>query len=228
MSEYRATGKIRCGDRFRGDIGDLSELIESIRKNGLLHPIVVTEEGVLIAGKRRLEACRALGWTDIPVTIAHCRDLRSAEADENRVRLDLTPSEAVAVAAYFEEEEKKKAEARERAGKKEPRENFPRVEKGRTRDLLASRVGMSGRTLEKAKAVVEAAEKKPEKYAIVLQEMDKTGKVEPAYKELKRKRHMKQQPDYEGLAFLDGAKKSYLALNPKERKLFRKWLRTVD
>jgi hypothetical protein len=48
---------------------DSRSLARSIRDVGLLHPIVVTSKGHLVAGARRLEACRILGWKKIPVTV---------------------------------------------------------------------------------------------------------------------------------------------------------------
>jgi ParB family chromosome partitioning protein len=61
---------IRVGKRFRKDLGDLEILARSIKAIGLLHPIVVDRDGNLIAGLRRLRACKALGWGSIPVTVA--------------------------------------------------------------------------------------------------------------------------------------------------------------
>ena len=43
----------------------LEELADSIEAVGLIHPIVVTRERVLVSGERQLEACRRLGWTHI-------------------------------------------------------------------------------------------------------------------------------------------------------------------
>ena len=60
--------KVAVLDRHRTDLGDLSDLKASISVHGLLQPIVVTTEGRLIAGERRLTVCKSLGWTDIPVT----------------------------------------------------------------------------------------------------------------------------------------------------------------
>ena len=42
--------------RFRQDLGDLKPLIESIKRHGLLHPIVLSEDNQLICGRRRLAA----------------------------------------------------------------------------------------------------------------------------------------------------------------------------
>jgi len=60
---------IQIGERRRKDMGDIESLARSISDVGLLHPIVVTSKGHLVAGARRLEACRLLGWKKIPVTV---------------------------------------------------------------------------------------------------------------------------------------------------------------
>ena len=48
---------VKVGKRIRSDIGDLTDLIESIKKFGLINPIAINERNVLLAGYRRLEAC---------------------------------------------------------------------------------------------------------------------------------------------------------------------------
>lgn len=90
--------EIKIGERDRADLGDLRELAESIRKVGMLHPIVITGDWRLVAGGRRLAAARdVLGWTEVPVTIVDihtARDVLQAEWDENTCRKPLTPVEA--------------------------------------------------------------------------------------------------------------------------------------
>ena len=46
-------------------------------------------------------------------------------------------------------------------GKKSGGGKLPQAVKGKTRDKVAAYVGVSGRTFEKAKAVVDAAQRKP-------------------------------------------------------------------
>ena len=46
-----------------------------------------------------------------------------------------------------------------------------------TRDKLGAFVGKSGRTLEKQVPLVEAAEAEPEKYAKLVADMDRTGRL---------------------------------------------------
>jgi ParB-like nuclease domain len=60
---------IKVGKRFRKDMGDLAGLAESIEDIGLLNPVTVDEDGHLLAGARRLAACKRLGWKIIPVTV---------------------------------------------------------------------------------------------------------------------------------------------------------------
>ena len=70
--------------------------------------------------------------------------------------------------------------------------NLPESKMGDTRDKLGAIVGMSGKTYETAKAVVEAAEKEPDKYSELVEQMDKTGKVAGAYRALRREKAHKE------------------------------------
>lgn len=59
--------EILVEDRQRIDYGDLSELAESIRLNGLIQPIIINQTRRLIDGGRRLEACKTLGHERIDI-----------------------------------------------------------------------------------------------------------------------------------------------------------------
>jgi len=90
--------EIRIGERHRKDLGDLESLAGWIRDTGLLHPIGVTPDNVLIFGQRRLRACRdILKWQTIPARTVHVRSIMEGEVAENLVRKDFTPSERVAI-----------------------------------------------------------------------------------------------------------------------------------
>lgn len=52
----RAVDSIAIGVRHRVDLGDLSPLMTSIERLGLLQPITVAPDGTLLCGRRRLEA----------------------------------------------------------------------------------------------------------------------------------------------------------------------------
>lgn len=72
--------------RQRRELDDIEELADSINRLGLIHPLVVTRDLQLVAGERRLNACRSLGWDSIPVQYADevdPRTLRAIELEEN-------------------------------------------------------------------------------------------------------------------------------------------------
>ena len=96
---------IERGTRQRRELTGLEELAESIRKSGLINPPVVDENNVLVAGERRLTACRdILGWTSIPVQFTRdCSpdQLHLIELEENVRRVDLSwQDQCHAVAEY--------------------------------------------------------------------------------------------------------------------------------
>jgi ParB family chromosome partitioning protein len=57
-----AVDSIIVGDRHRQDLGDIDALAVSIEQFGLLQPITVTPDIVLVHGERRLAAIKRLGW----------------------------------------------------------------------------------------------------------------------------------------------------------------------
>ena len=84
---------IVSGDRQRSALNDIDVLADSIHRLGLIHPIVVTRDNVLVAGERRLAACTSLGHTHIPaqyVDEVEPKVLRAIELEENVKRSDLT------------------------------------------------------------------------------------------------------------------------------------------
>ncbi len=191
---------IDADGRHRTDLGDVRSLAESIERVGLLHPVVVTSGGRLVAGGRRLAALAALGRDEVPVTITDslvdARAQLQAERDENTCRLDMKPSEKVALGLALEELERPKAAERKSASLKQNREeNFSsRCERtGKVYDLVGEAVGMSGPTYKRAKAVVEAAQNGEPGAAEALEAMDSTGKVTPAYDRIARSREPRKQ-----------------------------------
>lgn len=79
-------------ERQRRELTNIDELAESIHRIGLINPIVITPDGVLVAGERRFTACKQLGWTSIPVQLTTDLDdyeLQCIELEENVKRVDL-------------------------------------------------------------------------------------------------------------------------------------------
>jgi len=78
--------------RQRKDLGDLKGLEESIAAKGLINPIIITRQGELVAGERRLQAHRNLQLPHI--LVRYLEDLDPAtraliEFEENAKRKDL-------------------------------------------------------------------------------------------------------------------------------------------
>lgn len=87
---------IKIGDRRREDYGNIFELANSIKKYGLLHPIVVDQDNNLVAGHRRLQACTIAGMRSVPIRRLENlteAQLREIELEENLKRKDLTDYE---------------------------------------------------------------------------------------------------------------------------------------
>jgi ParB family chromosome partitioning protein len=72
---------------------DLEALKDSMRRYGLLNPVTLNAKKELVAGMRRLEAARQLGWLSIPANVIDVTDdvtLLEIELEENTQRSDFT------------------------------------------------------------------------------------------------------------------------------------------
>jgi ParB-like chromosome segregation protein Spo0J len=97
---------IDASGRIRADYSHLDELTESISREGLIQPIVVTIDNKLVAGGSRLRAAQALGWTEIDVTYLEALSedrLRILEVEENIRRKDFDWRERVQAVARIHE-----------------------------------------------------------------------------------------------------------------------------
>ncbi|MET0860343.1 MAG: ParB N-terminal domain-containing protein [Microbacterium sp.] len=94
----RSIDSIRIGSRHRTDLGDIDALADSIQSQGMLQPITVTPEGILVCGARRLAALRHLGVRKVNVWVRSGLSDRLtqllAERDDNALHKSLTPTEA--------------------------------------------------------------------------------------------------------------------------------------
>jgi ParB family chromosome partitioning protein len=82
--------------RIRKDMGNLPALAESMKRLGQISPISITKKNHLVAGARRLEAAKLLGWRTINAIIV---DLPNEtvkleyEIEENMYRQDFSVEE---------------------------------------------------------------------------------------------------------------------------------------
>ncbi|MDR3146756.1 MAG: ParB N-terminal domain-containing protein [Treponema sp.] len=83
--------------RVRRDMGNIEALAESLKKFGQISPIVINKKNILIAGGRRLEAAKSLGWRTINAIIADIPEGISPleyEIEENVQRQDFNSEES--------------------------------------------------------------------------------------------------------------------------------------
>jgi ParB family transcriptional regulator, chromosome partitioning protein len=94
----RSIESIVVGIRHRKDLGDINALMRSIDEVGLLQPVTITPDGVLVCGWRRLEAARRLGLRTLNVWVrSGISDELShvlAQQAENELRKPLNTLEA--------------------------------------------------------------------------------------------------------------------------------------
>jgi ParB/RepB/Spo0J family partition protein len=95
-------------DRFRKEIGDLTELIGSIKELGLIQPIIIDSNNYLIVGERRLEAYKKLDIDLIEAVVIDFDNPIQAQIDENTIRKELLPPEIRAIYQYIHSAERKK------------------------------------------------------------------------------------------------------------------------
>lgn len=198
--------RIRVGKRLRHQLGDIESLASSMVEDSQLQPICLTAKNELIFGFRRMEAAKLLKWKTIKAVYAlHMTTIESrirAEYKENACHKPFTPSEAVAAGKIIAERlptpNQRKAEGGKKGGEKAGRgrpdrdgvnKTIPiRDTSKRTDNIVAKAAGMSASKYRKAEAVVNAAKENPKQFGDLQVRMDTTGKVEPAHKELQRRR----------------------------------------
>ncbi|MCE9598418.1 MAG: ParB/RepB/Spo0J family partition protein [Spirochaetia bacterium] len=106
-------------DRLR----EIDELAASIKRDGLLHPIVVTKSGdsyKIISGERRFHALKSIGAKEAECRILsrESRDLQRIAIIENLQRVDLTAQEeAIALLKLKRQEDYSDQDLSEKVGK---------------------------------------------------------------------------------------------------------------
>ena len=88
---------IKVKKRVRQDLGDLENLKDSLKTYGLLNPITLNADMELVAGQRRLEAAKGIGWETINAVILDrgvdkVKQLE-LELEENTQRKDFSDEE---------------------------------------------------------------------------------------------------------------------------------------
>lgn len=143
--------KIKIKDRIRKDFGNIQELADDIKENGLINPPVITPDTYeLITGERRIRAMKLLGYKQIevrPMAVKDAEHQLNLEISENEARKDFSKTERIDYARRLERIESLKAKGRMSDGGKGREISDLR---GRTRDVVASKLDIgSGKQYEK-------------------------------------------------------------------------------
>lgn len=87
---------IKINKRVRKDLGDIESLKKSLGRHGLLEPILVTDDNMLVSGYRRLSAAQELGWQEIDAVVVKPKnelEQIEMEMEENIIRKEFTAEE---------------------------------------------------------------------------------------------------------------------------------------
>lgn len=175
--------KIKVNNRIRKDYGNITELAQSIERLGLMNPPVVDPEYNLIAGERRLKACKELNMNQIEVNVMIIEDYEQSlmmEIEENENRKEFTFSERMNYAKLIEEVEKLKAKENMIKGG----QGLPTLGSLNTNETVADKSGFGGKeTFRKAKFIAENADEE------LIKDLDeKAISINKAYQKLKQEK----------------------------------------
>ena len=197
--EERATDDLKDhplnGEIYGSHIED--EFLASVQSKGVLTPLLITKEGVVISGHQRFHAAQQLKLEKVPVIVFPLTDeaeIQEALVHFNRQR-EKTNEQIAREYQLLKEVEEKRAGGRKRAtlkrGQSPVKEIFPERGKGQARDIAASKLGISGKTAEKAATVVKEIdsleEKGRQKEANQFREKLNEKSIDAAFKEVKQK-----------------------------------------
>ncbi|MEZ5667633.1 MAG: hypothetical protein R3F55_09420 [Alphaproteobacteria bacterium] len=124
----------------------------------------------------------------MPVTVVVLPDVVRGEYAENALRKSCLPSEIDAFRCPMAPAVK--GEAKKRQGERTVLSGtFVRVSRkspDRSADKIGAIAGVSGRTVEKIAAVMNAADAEPERFGSLVEEMGRIGKVDRAYRKVRQ------------------------------------------
>ena len=147
----------------------LSELIESIKTHGVMEPILVTDENIIISGHRRYQAAIEAGLTSVPIERINPEDQAIAMIESNQFRkktpMDLfNESEHIGRAIRHEAHERQREGGRA-GGKGKHRKAVSKSGQSQTSDQkkqarraddeIAKKIGISRGTLRSLQKVMK-------------------------------------------------------------------------
>ena len=190
MAMKALIGNIKITERIRSEVTNIGELAADIQAHGLINPVTVMSlddgEFRLLAGLRRIRAVESLGLGEIEIHIVAPADAEAElriEFSENEQREPFTFTEKMNFARMLEEIEPAKAKERMHNGKRaDDPVNHGAEGQGRSRDIIGSKIGMSGMQYDRSKYIANNASEE------MIDELDKGERsIRGTYDELKAK-----------------------------------------
>jgi hypothetical protein len=141
------------------DQDGLNKMAEDIKAHGQRLPIILFE-GKILDGRNRYLACKMAGVWPFYKELPDGEDPVAYAESMNLPRRDLTVSQRAMYADnkrnYYEAEAKKRRLATLKQGDNAPvKDMWPERDKGQARDRVGNTVGVSGKTMDRAKKVRE-------------------------------------------------------------------------
>lgn len=143
-----------------------SDLLTSVDLEGIREPLRITPAGVVLDGRHRLRAAKQLGLDTVPCLRIETDDEISYMVQAATLRRQLSKSQLACIAVELEQFEQERMAARQRMsagsmrarqGKARVPDHEPRSPFGQARDRIGARVGVSGRLVQTALRLRNAA-----------------------------------------------------------------------
>jgi N6-adenosine-specific RNA methylase IME4 len=128
-----------------------------VEERGILVPIEITADGVVLDGRQRLRAVRELGQERVPVRVVEVANEVEYMLRAAVLRRHLRPAQRAAIVAEFESYEALRSEARQRqrANLRQVSEVAALPPRGKTREVAADWASVSPRTVQDVATVHE-------------------------------------------------------------------------
>ena len=174
------------------ELGNINILADSIAEHGMLHPIVINQSNELIAGRRRLEAAKVLGWKEVEIKVVKTKD--------DYDRLAKTITENIQRKQLNWQEEVLSVEELDRL----MRDKYGSAKQGKRTDLIEEKIWSSldtARMLQKGEGRVREEiilAKALKKYPELEKKRTKTAALREL-KKIKQRERFKEEPRPEGV-----------------------------
>jgi len=144
--------------------GEIESLKKSIEEVGLINPITINKDKKLLAGRRRFQAVKELGWKEVDCRILpsenELTDFKIA-IEENLKRKPLTDLEVASAIKDYDELKRKIMGSAPHGGDRKSKNQVSNVDAWST-DKTAKDLGISSGSVRQAIQIAKAVEDKPE------------------------------------------------------------------